>query len=90
LPLLTGFDLLRLTSWTLIGLKDATQAQWEDYNLYIDPKVRAKSSRWLISKQTNEGSWAEHCNTLDREKFQVETLERAALPRAMSTIRSDI
>ncbi len=61
----------RLTSWVLIGLKDATQAEWEQYNLYIDPRVRAQSSKWLLTYQTIEGSWEEHSNILDREKFQV-------------------
>lgn len=62
---------MRLTSWVLIALKDATQAEWEEYNLYIDPSVRAKSSKWIITHQTVEGSWQEHSNILDREKFQV-------------------
>ncbi len=62
---------LRLTSWVLIALKDATQAEWEEYNLFIDPRVRAKSSKWIISHQTAEGSWQEHSHILDREKFQV-------------------
>jgi len=62
---------LRLTSWVLIALKDATQSEWEEYNLFIDPRVRAKSSKWVISHQTVEGSWQEHSHILDREKFQV-------------------
>ena len=61
-----------LTSWVLIALKDATQAEWEEHNLYIDSRVRAKSSKWIIAHQTPEGSWKEHSNILDREKFQVE------------------
>jgi squalene cyclase len=60
-----------LTSWVLIALKDATQAEWEEYNLFIDPRVRAKSSEWILRYQTPEGSWKEHTNILDREKFQV-------------------
>ncbi|CAF1920706.1 unnamed protein product [Rotaria magnacalcarata] len=59
-----------LTSWVLIALKDATQAEWEQYDLFIDPRVRAKSSKWIITHQTNEGSWREHSHILDREKFQ--------------------
>ncbi len=65
---------LRLTSWVLIALKDATQAEWEEYNLFIDPRVRAKSSKWIISHQTAEGSWQEHSHILDREKFQVKKM----------------
>ncbi|CAF3596141.1 unnamed protein product [Rotaria sordida] len=59
-----------LTSWVLLALKDAAQAEWEQYNLFIDPHVRAKSSKWLITHQSPEGSWKEHSNILDREKFQ--------------------
>lgn len=62
---------LRLTSWVLIALRDAAQAEWEEYNLFIDPFVRAKASQWIISHQRVEGSWQEHSNILDREKFQV-------------------
>lgn len=60
-----------LTSWVLISLSDATQAEWEDYNLYIDHNVRAQSSTWILTKQDADGSWTEHSNVLDREKFQV-------------------
>ena len=52
-------------------MKDATDAEWEQFNLYIDPHVRAKSSKWLLTHQTIEGSWEEHSYILDREKFQV-------------------
>ena len=54
-----------------MGLKDAAQAEWEQFNLYIDPRVRAKSSKWLLTHQTIEGSWEENTYVLDREKFQV-------------------
>ena len=60
---------LRLTSWILIALKDASQAEWEEYNLFIDPRVRAKSSKWIITHQTLEGAWQEHSSILDREKI---------------------
>jgi len=66
-----SFTCSRLTSWALIGLKDATQPEWEEYNLYIDPRVRAKSSTWLLTHQTVNGSWEEHSHILDREKFEV-------------------
>ncbi|CAF0782034.1 unnamed protein product [Adineta steineri] len=59
-----------LTSWVLIALKDASQAEWETHNLFIDPRVRAKSSRWVMTRQNEDGSWKEHSNILDREKFQ--------------------
>ena len=62
---------LRLTSWVLIALKDTTQAEWEQYNLFIDPRVRAKSSKWIMTHQNPDGSFEEHSNILDREKFQV-------------------
>jgi hypothetical protein len=60
-----------LTSWVLIALSDATQVEWEEQNLFIDHRVRAQSSKWILTQQTFEGSWAEHSNILDREKFQV-------------------
>lgn len=63
----------RLTSWVLWALKDASQAEWEEYNLYIDPLVREASAKWVISHQTIDGSWAEHSSVQDREKFQVMT-----------------
>ncbi|CAF1169204.1 unnamed protein product [Adineta ricciae] len=59
-----------LTSWVLIALKDAAQAEWEQYNLFIDPRVRAKSSKWIMTHQNMDGSFKEHSNILDREKFQ--------------------
>jgi squalene cyclase len=68
------FYSIRLTSWVLIALKDASQAEWEEYNLFIDPRVRAKSSKWILRYQTPEGSWKERSNILDREKFQVEII----------------
>jgi hypothetical protein len=68
---LYDFICSRLTSWVLIGLKDATQAEWEAYNLFIHPRVRAKSSQWVMTHQNRDGSWQEHSNILDREKFQV-------------------
>lgn len=67
----TCIRFVRLTSWILIALKDASQVEWEGYYLYIDPKVRGKSTKWLMSHQTIDGSWAENSNILDREKFQV-------------------
>ena len=66
-----GILSFRLTSWVLIGLNDATQAEWEEHNLFIDHRVRAQSSKWILTQQTVEGAWAEHSNILDREKFQV-------------------
>ena len=68
--------ILRLTSWVLIALKDAAQAEWEQYNLYIDSRVRAKSSKWIMAHQNTDGSFKEHSNILDREKFQVRLFTR--------------
>ncbi|UJR37646.1 hypothetical protein I4U23_030343 [Adineta vaga] len=59
-----------LTSWVLIALKDASQPEWEQYNLYIDTRVRAKSSKWIMTHQNPDGSFKERSNILDREKFQ--------------------
>jgi hypothetical protein len=55
-------------------LKDATEAEWEQYNIFIDSNMRAKSTKWILTQQTGDGSWAERSNILDREKFQVKIL----------------
>lgn len=57
-------------------MKDATQAEWEQQNLFIDPQIRAKSAKWILTHQTVNGSWKESAHTLDREKFQVRYLNR--------------
>ncbi|CAF0778777.1 unnamed protein product, partial [Didymodactylos carnosus] len=73
-----------MTSWVLIGLKDATQPEWEERNLFIDPKVRAKSAQWLASKQNLDGSWPELSNILDREKFQPRLFSTNGIPLNIS------
>ena len=60
-----------LTSWALMTLKDAVYPEWEERALFVDPDLRSDIVGFLLHVQQSNGSWAELCNTLDRNKFGI-------------------